>query len=334
MRRRDLIAAAGTIWSLPLATRGVRAQSGAAIKRPLIGIVDLTESPTEHARGMDSFLDALGKLGYVDGKTATIQMRYAGGNAAALPGLAAELARSNPDVAVADTASAIKAAEAAMPDTPIVGITMSYPIEQKLIASFAHPGGNLTGLAASVEELDTKLLDLSLRAVPAVKSVGLLMNPSANLSEIERRAYENVARKRGLGFYAVAAAAPEKIADAIDALADAGAQLMIVQENGMFFLARHKIGTLAIAHRMPVISSQSAGLIEETGYLLTYGIDAESTYRRAASFVDRILKGAKPADLPVEFPAKLVMAVNIKTARALALQLPQELLNIADQVIE
>lgn len=334
MRRRDFLAAAGAMSALPLATRGAGAQSDSAVRRPLIGIIDLTESADAHARGMDSFLDALNKLGYVDGKTATIQLRYAGGDAAALVGIAAELARLKPDVVACDTASPIKAAQAAMPNAPIVGITMSYPVEQKLIASFAHPGGNLTGLAASVEELNAKLLDLSLRAVPTVKSIGLLMNPGASLSEIERRAYENVARARGLGFHAAAAATPEQIGDAMATLADAGAQLMVAQENGMFFLARHQIGALAIARRMPVISSQSSGLIDEPGYLLTYGVDAASTYRRAASFVDRILKGAKPADIPVEFPAKLVMAVNAKTAQALGLQLPQELLNIADQVIE
>ena len=334
MRRRDFIVAAGAISGLRLAMQSSWAQPVSGSRRPLIGILDLTDSATEHSSGIASFLAALADLGYVDGRTATIEPRYAGGNTAALPSIAAELARLKPDIVVCDTASAIKATEAAMPDTPIVGITMSYPVEQKLIASFAHPGGNLTGLASAVEELDTKLLDLSLRAVRAVKSIGLLMNPNASLSEIERRAYESAARARGLGFHAAAAGTLEKIPDAISSLVDAGAQLLVVQENGMFFLARHQIGPLAITRGIPVISSQSAGLIEQTGYLLTYGIDADSTYRRAASFVDRILKGAKPSDLPVEFPAKLVMSVNLKTAQALGLQLPQELLNIADHVVE
>jgi len=332
MKRRDFIAGAGAMAALPLAD-SVRAQSGVAVRRPLIAVIDLQEALAVH-EPMDSFIEALAGFGYIDGETATILIRYVAGKIPALPAIANEVARLKPDIVVCDTASPIKAAEAAMPDIPIVGVTMSYPVEQKLIASFAHPGGHLTGLAAAVEELDTKLLDLSLRAVPAVKTVGLLMNPSANLSEIEHTAYQAATTTRGLGFHAAAAASPEKIGDAIASLADAGVQLLLAQENAMFLVERERIGAVAIAHRMPVISTQTAGLIEQTGYLLTYGVEATGNYRRAASFVDRILKGAKPADLPVEFPAKLVMSLNLKTAQALGLQLPQELLNIADRVVE
>jgi len=333
MRRRDLVAALGAAVASPVANKIARAQTASSIKRPLIAIIDLTESPAQHT-SIDTFFAAMNSFGYVDGKTATILLRLAGGNTAALPSIAADLARLRPDVVVGDTASAIKAAETAMPDRPVVGITMTYPVEQGLIASFARPGGNLTGLAAAVDELSTKLLDLGLRAFPTARSVGLLMNPSAALSEIEHRNFEEASRVLGLAFHAAAAGTPEKIDEAMASLAAAGAQLVVAQANGMFFQERGRIGALAIKNRMAVITTQNAGQIAQTGYLLTYGVDFNDNYPRAAEFVDKILKGSKPAELPVEFPNKLVLTVNVKTAQALGLKLPEELLTLADTVIE
>lgn len=332
MRRRDFIAGVGAFGSLAAKFAHADTPTG-TLKRPIIGILVLTESQNDNSL-VKELVDSLAGLGYVDGKTATIIARYAGGNPQTLQKLAAELAGFKPDVIAADSASPIKAVIHAAPDVPVVGIVMSAPVEQGLVASFAHPGRNVTGMVSSeAEGEDGKLFDIALRAVPSAKSIGFLANPSGGLEIIDRQAYHIAAGQRRIAFEIAEATTSANIEPAIEALVGAGAEIIIAETNGMFYQERSHIGAVALANHVPVVSLQSV-VSAEAGYLLTYGVDAGANYRRAAVFIDKILKGAKPGDLPVEFPPWLYMTINLKTANLLGLQIPQELLNIADQVIE
>lgn len=209
---------------------------------------------------------------------------------------------------------------------------MSYPVEQGLIASFSHPGGNLTGIAGQIEGLDGKLVDLALKVVAGTRRIGLLLNPVGSNVAFERNGFEVAARQRGIGLEIAEARAPGDIESAIDALAKAGAAIVITQANALFNTERSRIARLALAKHMPVISTQRQ--VVETGFLLAYGTDFAENYRRAAIYVDKILKGAKPADLPVEFSTELHFTVNLKTAKALGIEIPEAVLLLADKVVE
>ena len=298
-------------------------------KHPVIGVLALNEQDNELIR---AFLDALEQLGYVDGKTATIVARYASGNPQALPGLAADVARSKPDVIMADVASSIKACLKAMPGVPIVGATMGSPIEQGFATTFAHPGGNVTGLASQVEDYNAKVLELALEMIPDAKSVGILLNPEGDGARIYRRELQAAADKRKLDLYVAEARVPREIEGAINALADARVGFMMVPPNGTLNTERHRVAELALKMHLPAISTTSRNA--EAGDVLTYGVNYIESYRRTAFFVVRILRGAKAGDLPIEFPTKIEMAINLKTAKALGITVPQSLLVRADQVIE
>jgi len=329
MRRRDFITlTGGAVLAGPgLARSQTPTGSG---KRPVIGILALDAS--ENQTGLvTAFLDALAKLGYVDGKTATVVSLYADGEQRILPMLAGNLVRLKPDVIMADTAAPIRAVRSAAPDIPIVGAIMGYPVEQGLIASFSHPGGNVTGLAAYVEGMDSKVLDLGMELVPGAKNMGLLVDPEGSAAPLFRSAFQAAAAKQGIGFHAAEAHVPNDLDRAIRQLADAGAAFICIPPSGMLNLNMRHIAQSALAMRLPTITTQPE---KAAGILLGYGIDYRENYQRAATFIDKILKGAKPADLPVEFPTKLELIVNMKTAKALGLTVPPTLLAIADEVIE
>jgi putative tryptophan/tyrosine transport system substrate-binding protein len=323
-RRRDLVlvlVGAAFGWT-PAVAQGQN-------KRPVVGVLALNEQDNELVRG---FLESLEQLGYVDGKSATIVARYAGGNAQALPGLAAAIARSTPDVVMADVASSIKAVLKAAPSVPIVGATMGSPIEQGFAATFAHPGGNVTGLASQVEDYNAKVLELALEMLPNAKSLGILLNPEGDGARIYRRELQAAADKRKLDLYVAEARVPTEIEGALNALANARVDFVMVPPNGTLNTERRRVAELALKMHLPAISTTSRNA--EAGDLLTYGVSYVESYRRAAFFVDRILKGAKPSDLPIEFPTKIETAINLKTAKALGIAVPQSLLIRADQVIE
>ena len=329
MRRRKFIGLIGSAAALPFRAR---AQSSAGmVKRPLIGVLALNASDDDSVL-VKRFLDALAGFGYLDGKNATIVVRYAGGKPQALPALAAELVGLKPDVIMADVASAIKVVRSADFGVRIVGASMSYPVEQGLIASFSHPGGNLTGITNQVEGIDGKLVDLALKAVAGTRRIGLLINPKGANVMFERKGFVDAARQRGIGLEVAEASAPSEIERAIDALAKGGATIVITQANALFNTERRRIAQLLLAKQIPAISTQTQ--IAETGFLLTYGTDIAENYSRAAVFVDKILKGIKPQDLPVEFATKVKFIVNLKTAKVLGIDVPEAVLLLADKVIE
>jgi putative ABC transport system substrate-binding protein len=330
MKRRDFLASVGAAVSWTLQAR---AQNTVLLRRPVIGIFAL--SANEHDDGeMRISLDALAQLGYVDGKTATIVRSYANFDAARLPALAAGLAALRPDVILADTASPIKAARNAAPNTPIVGASMSYPIEQGLVASFSRPGGNITGLAAQVDEMDRKTLELMLEIIRDAKSVGLLLNPNATLSVLQERDIRAAAAKLGIGFHSAEVRQPSEIEGAIGALADADVSFLSLQPNALFLAERRRIVKLATAAHLSTVSSQNTPDMMSGGVFLTYSVNYPALYQRAAVFVDKIIKGARPSDLPVEFPTQLQLVINLKTAKVLDITVPQSVLLRADQVIE
>jgi putative ABC transport system substrate-binding protein len=232
---------------------------------------------------------------------------------------------------MADTAAPIRAVSRVAPDTPIVGAIMGYPVEQGLIASFSRPGGNVTGMASYVEDMDSKVLGLGMDLVPGAKNMGLLLDPEGSAAPLFRRGFQAAANKRGIGFLAAEAHVPNELDPAIRLLADAGVAFMCIPPSGMFTLNIRHIAQAALALRLPTITARPEKV---SGILLSYGIDVRQNYQRAAIYIDKILKGAKPADLPVEFPTKLEMVINMKTARALELTIPPTLLAIADEVIE
>jgi len=322
--RRDFIALIAAPAFAPLLAR-------AQAKRPTIGVLALNGS--EDASGLIAdFLQELADLGYVGGKTATIAVRYAAGEQKSLPTLAEEIARLKPDVIMADTASPIKAARSAAPNVPIVGAVMGFPIEQGLVASFARPGGNTTGMASNVEGMNGKLIELGRELVPQSTRMGLLVDPGGSAAALMRRSFEAAAKESGLQFYAAEAHVPAELDEAVRHLADEGSAFMCIEPISMLNLELARIAQIALERRLPTISNRPDP--PGTGILLAYGVDYVENYRRAAIFVDKILKGAKPAELPVEFPTKVELIVNLKTAKALGLTVPSTLLVRADQVIE
>ena len=331
IRRRDFITLiGGTVLARP----GLgRAQTPAGTgKRPVIGVLALNAS--EKSTGfITGFLDALAKLGYVDGTSATIVSLYAAGEQRLLPMLAGNLVRLSPDVIMADTASPIKAVRNAAPRIPIVGAIMGYPVEQGLITSFSQPGGNVTGMAGTVEDMSGKLVELGMEVVSSAKTMGLLVDPEGSGATLARRDFQDAAEKRRIGFHVAEAHVPHEIDHAIRLLADAGTAFICIAPSGMFYLNMSHIAQTALALRLPTITTSNAEKAD-TGILLRYGVDYTENYRRAATFVDKILKGAKPGDLPVEFPTKLELVINLKTAKALGLTMPPSLLARADEVIE
>src|SRR6185437_2806253 len=204
---------------------------------------------------IEDFVGGLAQLGYVDGKTVTLIRRYAEFDLRRLPALAAELAALKPDVIVADTASPIKAARDAAPNVPIVGASMSYPVEQGLIASFAQPAGNVTGMAAQVDDMDSKAFELALEVVPGIRSAGLLLNPASSLAGLERRDIEAAAAKRGIAMHTAEARTPREIENAMGALAAAGASFIILQPNTVFIGEREYVAKRAVAAHLPTVTT-------------------------------------------------------------------------------
>lgn len=325
MRRRDFLTVLGSAAAWPIAARAQ------ADKRPVIGILALNASEQDTSF-VAAFVESLAKLGYVDGKSTTIVSLYASGEQQVLPMLAGNLVRLKPDVVMADAASSIKAVMSAAPGIPIVGALLGAPVEQGLIASFSHPGGNVTGVAANVEGMNGKLLELGLTLVPGAKTMGLLSDPGSFSAAFNRRDFQAAAEKRGIGLHAAEAHVPNEIDRAIRVLADAAAAFVCIDASSMFNLNFRHIAQAALARRLPTIANNPQKA--DTGILLGYGADYRENYQRAATFVDKILKGAKPGELPVEFPTKLEMVMNMKTARALGLTVPVTLQATADEVIE
>jgi putative ABC transport system substrate-binding protein len=280
----------------------------------------------------DAFRQGLRELGYVEGRNIVIETRSAEGKSERLPGLAAELVRLTVDVIVAASPPATEAAKQATSTIPIVFALSGDPVAAGLVASLARPGGNVTGLATISQDLVGKQLELLKEVAPKISRVAVLQNPSNSGHALSLPSAEGAARTLGVQLQIQKAGNPAEIEAAFAAMTRQHAGGVLVLRDALFREQRTQIAALAAKRRLPAVY----GLREqaEAGGLMAYGASAPYNFRRAATYVDKILKGAKPADLPVEQPTKLELVINLKTAKALGLTIPPSLLGRADHVVE
>jgi len=290
-------------------------------------------SPTNDPRLIEAFRQGLRELGWVEGQNIATEHRFAEGRFERLPDLAAELARPQVDIIVAVTTHAAAAAKNATGTIPIVGIALADPVGQGLIASLARPGGNVTGLSYSVDlKLFGKQLELLKEIVPNVRRVAILSNPANPFHAFAIRDVKGAARLLGMQLQLLEARSPAEFDGAFAAMAKERVAALVVVPDSMFQLHRAQLGDLAARSRLP--AAYGVREYAEAGGLMSYGPSLPDLWRRAATFVGKILKGAKPADLPVEQPTKFELVINLKTAKALGLTIPRSLLLRADEVIE
>jgi putative ABC transport system substrate-binding protein len=268
-------------------------------------------------------------LGYIEGKNIAIEYRYAEGRPERLPGLAADLVRLKVDLIIAPGDMA-KVAREATGTIPIVMMSSNDPVRAGYVASLAQPGGNVTGVTFIFDELAGKRLELLKEAVPAITRVAVLWNPTHVDNEF--REMQAAARALGIQLQSLELRAPSELDGAIQAASRGRAEALTVAPSRLTAFLRRRIIELAAKARLPVISGWRE--FAEAGGLLTYGPNRSEGARRAAAYIDKILKGAKPADLPVEQPTRFELVINLKTAKALGLTIPQSVLIRADQVIQ
>jgi putative tryptophan/tyrosine transport system substrate-binding protein len=324
MRRREFIAlVGGGVGAWPLAARG-------QAKRPRIAVLTLL-SPLDEGGRIGAFTAGLRALGYVGGQTADIDYRYAAGDTTRLPALASELMTLKPDVVFAGEASPARAIKAIAPNVPIICPTLGQA-NPDLFASFARPGGSVTGLAGEVENIYGKWVEIALDFVPQVKRIGLLVNPAGANRAFVIAQVETASRARGVAVLVEDARAPDELSHAFDDFTKTPVQVVVVPPNGMFLIQRKAIVQLALAANLPTIFQQPQDAA--AGGFISYGVEESENSRRAALYVDKILKGAKPGDLPIEFPTEIKLTINLKTAKALGVPISRDMLLRADQVIE
>jgi putative tryptophan/tyrosine transport system substrate-binding protein len=300
-------------------------------KRPLIGFLG-AGSKAASARYYSGFPLGMQDFGYVEGRDYGVENRYADGDASRLPLLAEELVRLKPDVIVASTTNGALATKQATASIPIVGVNLTDPVGFGLIVSEAHPGTNVTGILFRLEGLTAKQVEIALDLMPGANNMGILVDVDNPANMLQRREVESAAGKLGVSITAADVRTVEEAGAAIQTLVRERASIVVVLASAMLLNARRQIASFALASRLPTVFNFREHV--EDGGLISYGIDLRQNYRRGAYFVDRILKGERPGDLPIEFPTKVELVVNATTARAIGLTIPPTLLARADEVIE
>jgi len=300
-------------------------------KVPRIGYLT-TVSPSTIAGRIEAFRQGLRELGYVEGKTIGIEWRFAGGKADRLPGLAAELVRLKVDVIVTTGPAPTRAAKEATVTIPIVMEQDSDPVGNGFVASLARPGGNITGLATLAPELSGKRLELLKEIVPKLSRVAVFGTSTNPGSAQSLRETELAARALGVQLQYLDVLSPKDIETAFRAASKGRADAVLVLQSPVFVNERTQLTDLAVKGRLPAIYDRREFV--DDGGLMCYGTNFADLSRRAATYVDKILKGAKPADLPVEQPIKFELVINLKTAKQIGLTIPQSVLYRADKVIK
>ncbi len=298
---------------------------------PRIGFL-ITASPSDNLLWRQAFRQGLRDLGYTESHNIAIEYRYAEGRPERLPDLAAELARLKVDVIVAETTPASLAAKQATATIPIVMTIVADPVGTGLVSSLAQPGGNITGTSVQLPELAAKRLQLLQEVLPKVSRVAVLWNPENAYIALVMKETEAAARVLGVRLDPLEVRAPDDFEEAFQVATRRRAGALLVLDD--FLTVRHhtRIAAFAVKSRLPSMAGVTG--FAEAGGLLTYGPNFPDISRRAATYVDRILKGAKPADLPVEQPTRFELVINLKTAKALGLTIPQSVLVRADHVIQ
>ena len=302
-----------------------------ARKSPRIGFLS-TFSPSDVPRWREGLKTGFRDLGYTEGHAIVIDYRHAEGRPERLPDLAAELVRLKVDVIVAETTPASLAAKKATTTIPIVMTIVGNPVEAGLIASLGHPGGNITGLSLQLSDVTAKRLQVLQEVVPGLSRVAILWNAASPVTPPQLREVEAAAPVLKIALESLAVRGPDDFERAVQEATRRHTRALLVLDDFLVTRYIRQIGTLTAKNRLPAM----AALVEfaEAGGLVSYGPNYFDLSRRAATYVDRILKGAKPADLPVEQPTKFELVINLKTAKALGLTIPQSLLLRADQVIQ
>jgi ABC-type uncharacterized transport system substrate-binding protein len=321
----------GGLLAAPLAAQ---AQQAAKIARIGYLATNLAAALAANPHALEPFLQGLRDLGYVEGRNVVIEYRDAEGKYERLPALAAELVALKVDVIVVGAAPAALAAKQATRTLPIVFVNAGDPVGSGLVASLARPGGNVTGLSALYPELVGKCLELLTQAIPGVSRVAALWQPGAGAERTEKdmlKAADVAGRALGVRLQVVEARGPADFDRAFSEMTRARAGALTVLPSSMFFYERRRLVDLAAKNRLPAVY-QSREFVDAGG-LMAYGPNVADLFRRAATYVDKILKGAKAGDLPVEQPTKFELVINLKAAKALGLTIPQSVLGRADEVI-
>ena len=327
-RRRLLAAIGGAALAAPIATV---AQQPAGV--PRVGVL-MGSSPNVEAERLDAFRGALEKLGYVDGQTIQIEPRYAMGQPDRFGSLARELVAMSPAVIACVGRQETAALQAATRTIPIVFMQVHDPVEMGFVASLARPGGNTTGFTQMGAELDSKRLGLLHEIAPSLSRAAFLVNPNLTPALQERFAgAEAAAKSLGIALRRVAATTPVELTAAFAEIEESSSEALLVQNDPMLGGTEFpRILDFAVAHRLPTVFEAITNV--RLGVLLSYGPDLIENARLAAGYVVKILRGAKPADLPVQQPAKFRLVINLKTAQAIGLTIPPAILDLADEVIE
>ena len=332
MRRREfikLVGGAAAAWPL-----SVNAQPSAKIPRIGLMVTGSLQSPEARVQ-LDAFRQGLRQLGYTEGRNIAIEYRGADGRIERFPNLAAELVRLEVDLIFAANTRAALAARQATSTIPIVSAVMGDPVEDGLVASLAQPGGNVTGLTFLAPELTAKRMQLLKDALPNVSRVAALWHPGAygeRTMDDMLKATEAAARTLGVHLQLIEVRAAEELEGAFSTMMKERAEALFLFPSPMLFLARRRIIELAATNRLPSVSQ--AREFVELGGLIAYGANINDLFRRSTVYVDKILKGAKPADLPVEQPTRFELVINLKTAKTLGIDLPLGLMIRADEMIE
>jgi len=325
-RRKFLATLGGAAAAWPL---GVLAQ--VSTKRPLVGLVH-GQSPTSASPVVTAFVQRMQELGYVAGSDVDIAYRYADGDLARGPALADEMVRLKPDVVVTTNTQLAIAIKQATSSIPIVAANITDPVAFGLVASHARPGGNVTGILATLDTLPEKQLALPAEVVRGAVKMGMLVDADFPAHAIQRKGAEAAAAALAIELVPMAVTSPDELDGAFQSFARERVSGVLVLQDPMFLDERRRIAMLAIAARLPTMFGFREHV--EAGGLMSYGIDLRGNLRRAAELVDKILKGTKPGDLPVELPTKFELAINLKTAKALGIDVPLHLQQLADEVIE
>ena len=327
MRRRDFIVfLAGVMAAWPLAAR---AQQKAM---PVIGVLNTGSPGPSSALFMVAFSQGLSEAGYVEGQNLAIEYRWAEGHYDRLPALAADLVDRKVDLIIATSPPGAFAAKSATSTIPIVFRGGADPVGDGLVASLARPGGNITGVSFVADELTAKRLERLSELVPRAKVIALLVNPNNATAERVIRDVQEAARTKGLQLHVLKASSESEIDTAFASLVQLHAGALVV--GGDPFLSSRREQLVALASRRAVPSIYAWREFADSGGLISYGASLTSVYRLVGQYAGKVLKGAKPADLPVQQPTTFELVINLKTAKALGLTVPQSMLTRADDVIE
>ena len=327
LKRREFLSLLGAATAWPLGARAQQ-QTGRTAR---IGLLTRKTDASVSAQ-IEAFRQGLAELGWAEGTNIRIEHRDAEGQVERLPALAVELVGLNVDVIVTVDTPPTQAAKQATSTIPIVVAVSADPVGAGLVESLAHPGGNTTGLSLLAPETDQKTLELLKEVLPKITRVAMIFDPKNQGMMFRLRALETAAPKLAIEFQSIPALSTRELASALTTAAMAPPDALIVL-SPIYAAYRNEIVEFVTKTRVP-LSFDTRGLAAEPGALLSYGADISALLRRAATFVDKILKGAKPADLPVEQPTKFEFVINIKTAKALGIEVPISMQLLADEVIE